>query len=105
MRTTTGQEIAQTTLTYLGGMGKLKAMIGANHFSHDENGTLTFRFQSFNKANIAQFILASDDTYTVNLLKQNRKSLEVTTYKSVDGLFWDQLKVYFEEETGLYLSL
>ena len=100
-----GQQIAETTLQYLGGSGKLKAMIGAKDFSHDKNGTLTFKFKSFKKANIAQFILDPSDTYTVKLLKYNQRSREVTEYKTIEGLYFDQLKEYFERETGLYLSL
>lgn len=98
-----GKEIAETTLMYLGGPSRLKAMINARDFTFDEKGTLQFRFSSYPKANIARFVLTAMDDYTLEFWKVSKSNQQLV--KSIDGLYFDQLKPVFEEETGLYLSL
>lgn len=102
---TNGKEIAETTIMYLGGTGKLKAMIGATSFSYDEQGTLTFMFKMFAKANLIRLVLDSSDTYTMKFEKYNRRTGKIASHKEFEGLYFDQLKEVFERETGLYLSL
>lgn len=100
-----GKQIAETTLMYLGGTGRLSAMIGAKNFSHDGNGTLSFMFKMFKKANVVRFVLDASDTYTMKLEKYNSRTHDISEYKTIDGLYFDQLKEVFEQETGLYLTL
>ena len=97
------KEIAETTLMYLGGTGRLKAMINARDFSYDDEGTLKFKFSSYPKANVVYFILTPMDDYTIEFRKVTASNNKLV--KTIDGLHFDQLKPVFEEETGLYLSL
>lgn len=97
------KQIAETTLMQLGGYGRLKAMIGAEFFSYDDKGTLTFKFKGCRKANYLEVVLDADDTYTMVFLKiTNPTRKEVGKFS---GLYCDQLQGIFENETGLYLSL
>lgn len=100
-----GQQIAETTLAQLGGHGRLRAMIGAEMFTHDEHGTLRFRFKGYRKANTLEVTLDPTDTYTMRFLKVTNYGLNAKEVKTYDGVYCDQLKEIFERETGLYLSL
>lgn len=92
-----------SSLMQLGGYGKLRAMIGANNFSYDEKGTLKFMFRGCQKANFLEVILNPDDTYTMVFGKIT--SLDKKEVGRFEGVYWKQLKLVFEAETGLYLSL
>jgi len=86
------------------GINRLVAMIGAKNFAKDEN-SVSFRFPSKarNKANYFKLILKVDDTYSAEF--GYIRSMNYTVRSEVEGLYFDQLKEYFENETGLYLSL
>lgn len=97
------QAIAQTTASYLGGTGRLKAMTGAKNFSFGSNGEFSFRFQMCKEANHVEFKVNGLDLYDVKFLK-----IRGTTVKEVkifNNLYADQLKETFEQFTGLYLTL
>ena len=98
-------ETAAMTMTYLGGKANLQTMIGAHGFTVDEKGTLTFQFKGSRKANVAQFRLDADDTYTIKFMHYNRRTCLITDKGEMNGLYFDQLVEVFERFTGLYLSL
>lgn len=97
-------QIATTILNQMGGANRLGAMIGAKNFMADVN-CLSFRFpiRGKNKANYFKVSLNGLDLYDTEfgIIRGN-------TYKVVSNeanLYSDQLKSYFENETGLSLSL
>ena len=108
---------ANTALQQLGGStGRLNAMIGAKNFVQcQEENWVRFQFMrgAANKANMIKIKLNSMDTYTVTFMKlTNKKDPQmgirvptVVEIKTVDHLYADQLKEFFESETKLYLSL
>lgn len=99
-----GKTIAMQTLEYLGGVPRLQVMIGANNFIFDEKGAVSFKFmKSEYPANKLVLELNGLDLYVMKFVKVHGKREEVV--REIDGLFFDQLKEIFEEETGLYLSL
>ena len=103
--------IAATTLSQLagveaGGFGRLKAMIGAKDFIWSKKDNyVAFKFMqgASNKANHIKITLNGKDLYDVEFIR-----IWGTSFKTIDkatDLYNDQLKGYFEENTGLYLSL
>lgn len=95
--------IADTTAKYLGGYGRLTAMLGANNFSYDKDGTLNFRFKMCSKSNHVSFKLNGKDLYDVKFSK-----IWGTSFKTVaefNDLYFDSLRNVFEKFTGLYLSM
>jgi len=85
----------------------LVAMVGAHSFGvNDKESSITFKFKAkaLNKANYCTITLdQGKDLYN---LKMGRVwGLNVKTVFEEKGLFFDQLKPIFENETHLYLSL
>jgi hypothetical protein len=97
-------QVANTILGQMGGAGRLAAMVGASMFVGGEN-SLMFAFKGCPKANKCRVTLDADDTYTVDFFKLKNRGLDVATFKSVDGIYADQLRRLFEQTTGLALSL
>ena len=108
---TNAQNIAETTLNQLGGVGKLTAMIGAENFrfSEDPNGEsveLGFSFKGCKAANTCTILYdAANDYYSVDLLKFSKKTFQYQNVFSTWGVEGSQLIELFENKTGLYLSL
>jgi len=97
------QKIAQTILGQLStGTRRLYAMIGAKHFSAIENG-LAFQFKGCRQFNGVNIILQSDDTYSVRLVKIGK--LKVVRDETTPNIYAESLVEFFEEKTGLRLSL
>ena len=96
--------VANNILLQLGGMGRLKAMVGATNFVYDDN-SLKFKFKSCRKANVIQITLNSMDLYDIKFFKYNSRSLECKEVKEMKDIYNDMMKSLIEEFTGLYLSL
>ena len=96
--------VATTIINQMGGFGKLRAMVGANGFVGDSN-SVQFSFKGSRKFNKCRIILNANDTYTFELWKYNKRTLDMKKVYEIDNLYWDMLKPVFESETGLYLSL
>lgn len=106
----TNQEIAQTIIEQMGGLGKIRAMVSASQFvcigsDGDHGPGVQFSFKGCRKANKCRVTLNGDDTYRFELYKFNRKTFDCPQVFEIDGAYWDMLKPVFEEETGLRLSL
>lgn len=100
----TGYDMAQVTLSALGGSNRLSAMIGAKHFTYDnDTGCTTFHFQMCPKANIVSFELTPLDEYKITFFKL--KKFGVEKVKEIEGIYIEQLRDIFEDFTGLYLTL
>jgi len=113
--TTDTQEVAMTILRQMGGTGRLSVMIGAKHFlsfgpakeGSDTGrglGAVSFQFmKSAGKPNFIRVTLQSDDTYTVEFGMIRGMNFRQT--KTLDGMYAEDLKRVFRDETGLVLSL
>jgi hypothetical protein len=97
--------VAGTILSQLGGR-KFITMTGASSFASGED-CLTFRLpQRMVKRNgrAMRIVLAGDDTYTLELLKQN-KELDVIVVDKRTGVYCEMLPRTFTDMTGLYTTL
>lgn len=99
------KQIADKTIEYLGGYGKIQAMVNGKDFIYSKDGSIQFKFSGNKDMNIVKFTLTDDDLYKVTFYKYNRRTLEVKTVKEYDGIYCNQLKELFEDVTGLRLSL
>ena len=100
------KEIAETIIQQMGGIGKLKSMIGAENFSYNTNGELTFKFKMCKKSNCVQiFYDQGTDLYNITFLKINLEKLEIKKIEKFEQIYCDQLIEIFEQFTGLRLSL
>lgn len=101
------EQQASDTITALGGMGKLRAMIGADTFirGYEADGTpsLSFKFKGCKTANYARIALDPSDTYTLRLFKI--RGYEAKPVYEASNLYAENLRPAFERATGLYLSL
>ena len=98
------EEIARTTLSQLGGYGKLTSMINARNFAYG-NGDLTFRFSGSDKADWVTIKLNGDDTYDMVFHKLGNSKYDIKEAGKINDVYNDQLQGSFEEFTGLRLSL
>lgn len=105
--------IANTILDQMGGLNRLRAMVGADQALALESG-VQFAFKGCRKANKCVVRLDPSDTYTVEFwacrpVKFNSRTGAMTggakKVSECSGVYADSLKRVFESETGLYLSL
>ena len=96
--------VAQAIVDQLGGIGRLKAMVGASNFQAEEN-KMRFRVKGSRKMNMLEIELNATDTYTVRFQKYSPSKFTVKTISELEGVYNDMLKSLFESNTGLYLSL
>lgn len=91
--------------------GQLSAMLGSKHFTYgqkDENGNVFAQldFKGCRKANTCQVELdRASDTYTLRFYKLNRKTYQCPEVKTMEGLYAEDLRRFFESFTGLYVKL
>lgn len=88
------------------GANRLIAMIGAKNFAKsDKESWVSFQFpmKARNKANYLKLKLNASDLYDVEFGRIHGGKYRVIS--EVSNMYFDSLKSYFEEETGLYLSL
>ena len=101
------EQQASDTIAALGGMGKLRAMIGADNFirGYETDGTpsLSFKFKGSKTANYARIALDPSDTYTLRLFKI--RGYDAKPVYEASDLYAENLRPAFERATGLYLSL
>ena len=98
--------VANTIIKQMGGMRRLKLMVGAHSFSGD-SGMVQFGFKgnrSMNKCRIEYD--RGLDLYNFSLWRiRGGKNPSAKEVYRVDGIYFDQLQSTFEEQTGLYLHL
>ena len=91
----------EQTIQQLGGIGPLRAMVGANNFIRRGENSMSFRFKGSRRMNYFQITLNAMDTYDLEF-GQIRKAGYVER-KNLEGIYADQLIETFEETTGLHL--
>jgi len=88
------------------GTNRLKVMVGGKNFTFSgEDNYAAFRFtaKAKNKANYMKITLNGMDLYDVEF--GYIRAGKYTTRSEIKDMYFDNLKEYFENETGLYLSL
>lgn len=95
--------IGMTIFEQMGGLGRLRMMIGARRFTTHPDGA-SFRWPSKqpSRGNHLKVTLRGDDTYDMEFATVNVRGKKVR--KTHSGIYCDQLKPLFEAQTGLYLS-
>lgn len=96
-------QIAQTIIEQLNGLGTLRLLVAANSFTYTED-QLTFKFKGSRKVNTCTIKLMPSDTYLVTFSQFSPKLLEYKTVESFNDVYCEDLVKIFEETTGLYLS-
>jgi hypothetical protein len=116
MTNTNNEHYASVIIEQMGGFNKLRAMLGVKSFIAIENG-VQFHFKGCKKVNECEIVYDYDkDLYNIYFIKNltTNKILKMTTEEikkalepksSFEGVYCDQLKKIFENETGLYLNL
>lgn len=97
--------IAQTILNQLGG-SKIKVMIGMYNETYDEKGSLSFKFKAKSKNGVNYCQIKWNripDDYTMIFGKI--RNLDYKEMDRIEGLYAEELKRVFEEETGLATNL
>jgi len=98
------ENVADTIVAQLGGMGKLKAMIGAKDFlAGADSVQFAIGSGAKNKIRKIRIVLAPDDTYTVTFHAGTGANMKQVG--EVSDVYADALKRTIEAETGMYLSL
>jgi hypothetical protein len=92
------------------GSGRLRMMTGANNFAKSmEESFIQFTFKGSKNYNWARLGLNGMDEYVLILGKKNTMNAYMKGKPFLSaiktGLPLENMKAYFEEETGLYLSL
>ncbi len=95
------KEIASTIINQLGGFGKLKAMTGAYNFVALDNG-VSFKIKN-RSANFIKIILNGKDLYDVEIGRISGANYKIV--KQQNDVYFDELKKFIENATGMYLSL
>ena len=89
----------------MGGVGRLKAMLGAYQFVSLESG-VKFRFKMCHRSNCVVINLNQGwDTYDIQFWKITSKGAKTVLVQEYDFVYADQLCRFFESFTGLRTSL
>lgn len=103
-------EIAQAVFDQMGGLRSIAAMTGAHNFKSINEGlyvAVSWDFKGSKTFNYVKVLYTARDDYTM-IIGQKRKVKGVPTIvirKMQEGLLCCDIKKYFEQETGLYLTL
>ena len=103
MLDTEGRRIAETIREQLGG-ARFALMTGAKHFTHDKEGTLSFKIgrnpKGINMVRIKYN--RGKDLYDMEFGKFSPKNLTYKIKKEHKDVYADQMSDIFEKETELY---
>mgnify|MGYP001575726484 CR=1 FL=1 len=101
------EEAARTVISQLGGMGRLRTMVGAYDLlrGYDEAGwpAFSFKFKGSKSFNFARITLTPLDVYAVRIGKVS--GYKLINVKDFTDIYAEQLRPLFERTTGLYLSM
>lgn len=103
-------EIANAVFDQMGGIKSISSMIGAWNFksvNENNNVSVSWSFKGSKTFNFVKVLYTPMDTYIMQI-GQLRKIKGIPTMvirKEQDDLYCEDIKAYFEKETGLYLTL
>jgi hypothetical protein len=93
--------IARTIADQMGGLRKLKLMIGAHSFAYDR-AALSFKFRAGRKANYCKVTLNGRDLYDIEIALLRGGVAQAP--QSFTDVYNTELRETFERATGLYLT-
>lgn len=99
------RKIAMRTLELMGGSDNLEKWVGASHIRHGDKGELTFSFLYSDKANTVRIAWLAPNVYELTFYKLNRITYEYTELDTIENIAPEQLRLEFNNYTGLWLSL
>jgi hypothetical protein len=95
----TDEEIAKTIGQQMGGIGKLKVMLGAKVMAAPKGLKIKWPNKERSKGNVVVITLTPADEYDMEFFNGEK------SVKKFEGLYAEDLKRTFEKHTGWYLSL
>jgi hypothetical protein len=99
----TANQIAKTIAEQMGGMGRLRAMLGAQLTAISKGLAIKWPNKKRSKGNYVEITLRGDDTYDMEFF--NVAGYKKKPVKKYRGIYFDQLVPIFEKQTGWYLRL
>lgn len=101
---TTNQDtaVAATIAHQMGGVARLKIMLGAKVFYHDNAITVKWPNKERSRGNKCVVTLMPSDTYQVKFYNSTTRADKLV--KTYDNVYCDQLIEIFEKQTGWYLK-
>jgi hypothetical protein len=101
---TSNKELAMEILSQLGGR-QFIAMTGCKNLVYDHNSLTMKLVPNRSKAKYLQITLNEWDTYNLIFFTVNKQTGERIYKQDVRGIYCDNLRMVFENETGLYTKL
>ena len=95
----TDEEVAKTIAQQMGGIGKLKVMLGATVMAAPNGLKIKWPNKQRSKGNVCVVTLTPADEYDMEFFNGEK------SVKKYEGLYAEDLKRVFEQWTGWYLSL
>lgn len=97
------EDVSSTIADQMGGVGRLKAMLGAQVFKRDNGIAIKWPSKQRSKGNYVEIDLNASDTYDVKFF--NASGTTKKEIKSYEGVYADRLVDTFEKQTGYFLRL
>jgi len=98
-----GTSVANTIVQQMGGMGKLRAMLGAKLIAMSNGLRIIFPNRHRTRGNVCEITLEANDTYTMKFFNASRGQAKLV--QKYDDIYFDQLIPTFEKQTGWYLRM
>jgi len=102
-RTRLIEDIAGTIAQQMGGVGRLKAMLGATVMKIENGISIKWPSKQRSKGNYVEIVLNAGDTYDVKFF--NASGSNKKPVASYDDIYADRLVDTFEKQSGYYLRL
>jgi hypothetical protein len=99
----TANNIGRTIIEQMGGVGKLRAMLGAQITLVPRGVQIRWPSRHRSRGNMVEITLQPNDTYDMEFYNVSRKGKKPV--KKYNDVYWEQLIELFEDQTGWYLRL
>lgn len=97
------EDVSSTIADQMGGIGRLKSMLGAQVFKRDNGIAIKWPSKQRSKGNYVEIDLNASDTYDVKFFNASGTAKKLV--KEYDGIYADRLVDTFEKQTGYFLRL
>lgn len=102
-RTRLVENVTDTIAQQMGGMPRIRAMLGAKIFELKDGLAIAWPSKQRSKGNRVEIVLNASDTYDVKFFNVSGANKKLVA--SYDGIYADRLVDTFEKQTGYYLRL
>lgn len=97
------EDVSTTIADQMGGIGRLKAMLGASVMKIDNGIAIKWPSKQRSKGNYIEIVLNASDTYDVKFFNASGTAKKLV--KDYTGIYADRLVDTFEKQTGYFLRL